>query len=152
MIEIYTDGSARSSTNTGGYGILVFKDNKLIEVRSKQYKDVTNNQMELKAILYAMVKYGKFNPIVYSDSAYAIGCFDTWRFSWKNQGWTRKGQEIKNLDIIKAFDDLYEEGKRIQLVKVKGHSNDFKNNIADKLATGEMTEEHVWKYIEPTFY
>ena len=66
MIEIYTDGSAHPNPGPGGFGVIVldkdknFCDNnyQLVEVYSKQFDKTTNNEMELKAILYAFLKYG----------------------------------------------------------------------------------------------
>ena len=143
MIEIFTDGAAKAngqSNNIGGFAVVVYKDGQLIETYSKREYNTTNNICEMKAILYAIIKYGKANPIIYSDSAYAINSFTVWRHSWKANGWRKgDGGEIKNLDLIQAFDDLMEKGYQIRLEKVKGHSNCEGNIIADKLAVAEVT-------------
>ena len=36
MIEIYTDGSSRGNPGNGGFGVVIFKDGKLIDYISKQ--------------------------------------------------------------------------------------------------------------------
>lgn len=152
MIEIYTDGSARAngtSHSSGGYGVVVLENGKVIDVYSKQYNNVTNNQMELKAILYAMVKYGKYNPTVYSDSSYAINTYRSWMYSWMANNWRKSDKKIpENLEIIQAYAELEDKGHRVTLVKVKGHNGDFWNEIADKLATGSIKAEDVYKMSE----
>lgn len=135
---IYTDGSARpTNPGPGGFGVVVLDDKEnLITTYSKHFDTmVTNNQMELKAILYTLIVYGHLNPIVYSDSAYAINCFTTWRHSWERNGWLKgDGREPENLDLIKTYTEIWNSGKRIQLQKVKGHSSNKWNELADRLA------------------
>lgn len=136
---IYTDGSARpTNPGPGGFGVVVLDDNEnLITTYSKHFDTpVTNNQMELKAILYTLIRYGKYNPIVYSDSAYAINCLNTWRFGWERNGWLKgDGKEPENLDLILAYKDLWDKGYRIDLQKVRGHAGNKWNELADELAT-----------------
>ena len=143
MIEIYTDGACTKNgcaENVGGFAVVVYKDGELAETYSKREYNTTNNICEMKAILYAIIKYGKLKPIIYSDSAYAINSFTVWRHNWKSNGWKKAdGGEIKNLELIQAFDDLVENGYQFCLEKVKGHSNCEGNIIADKLAVAEVT-------------
>ena len=138
---IYTDGSTKpTNPGPGGFAVIVLDDDEnLIETYSNHYDTmVTNNQMEMKAILYALIKYGKYNPIVYSDSAYAINCFTTWRFGWERNGWLKgDGKVPENLDLIKFYAELWDKGHRIDLRKVKGHAGTHWNEVADKLARGE---------------
>ena len=143
MIEIYTDGACTKNgcaENVGGFAVVVYKDGELVETYSKREYNTTNNICEMKAILYAIIKYGKTNPIIYSDSAYAINSFTVWRHNWKANGWRKAdGSPVKNLELIQAFDDLIENGYQFCLKKVKGYSNCEGNIIADKLAVAETT-------------
>ena len=157
MLEIYTDGSAHPNPGPGGFGVIVldkdknFCDNNytLVEVYSKQFDKTTNNEQELKAILYAFLKYGVQKdcfqyPTIYSDSAYAINTYSTWMFSWARNNWLKSDKKVpENLDLIKAYYDWYQMGYRINLVKVKGHQGNYWNEIADKLATGKITPEEL---------
>lgn len=161
MLEIYTDGSAHPNPGPGGFGVIVldkdknkcYNNYKLVEVYSKQFKNTTNNEQELKAILYSFLNYGvKLNkdlvhqeiPIVYSDSAYAVNTFNAWMFNWSGKGWLKSNnQPPENLEIIKAYYDWYQKGYRIEIRKVPGHSGNFWNEMADKLATGTWTPEEV---------
>lgn len=143
MIEIYVDGACSNNGSENSYGafaVVVYKDGLLAEVYTKGEENTTNNICEMKAILYAIIKYGKLNPVIYSDSAYAINSFTVWRHNWKTNGWHKAdGSPIKNLELIQAFDDLMEKGYQFHLEKVKGHSNCEGNIIADKLAVEEVT-------------
>lgn len=50
MITIYTDGSCSkngSKDAKGGFGVVVIKDNKVINVYQEQQENVTNNKMEM---------------------------------------------------------------------------------------------------------
>ena len=58
-------------------------------------------------------------------------------YSWQRNGWVKSdGKVPENLDLVKAFYDLKENGIDINFVKVKGHANNKYNELADKLATG----------------
>jgi ribonuclease HI len=93
-----------------------------------------------------MLKYGKNNPIVYSDSAYCVNTYNTWMFGWANAGWVKSdGQTPENLDLINAYYTLYQQGHRINLIKVKGHNGIQGNELADKLATGVISSDEIMK-------
>ena len=156
-MNIYVDGSAKPNPGKGGYSVIVMNDNNQVEICYAHYEDnTTNNRQELKAILYALIRWGKklsdLNwhnsiPIVYSDSAYSINTLTNWMFSWKNNGWKKTNNQIpENLDLIQEYYNLYEQGYRIDLRKIKGHAGHIGNELADKLATREMTIEEVMNY------
>ena len=150
---IYTDGSAHPNPGPGGFGVVVLDNNeKLLYNYNRQFKEkVTNNEMELKAILYSFLNYGVninnpllgFNnydiPIVYSDSNYCVQTFNEWMFNWARNGWVKSDKKIpENLDLIQAYYDWYQKGYRIDLRKVKGHAGNRGNELVDKLAKGEI--------------
>ena len=65
-------------------------------------------------------------------------------FGWAKKGWLKSNnQPPENLDIIQAFYNWYQKGYRIELRKVPGHSGNYWNEMADKLATGSWTPEEV---------
>ena len=138
---IYTDGacSGNGSANAvGGFGVIVLDDNEnLITTYHEQVQNTTNNRMELSAILWAMIKYGKERPAptVYSDSAYCVNTLTSWMYGWAKRGWVKSdNREPENLDLIQAFYKLVEQGYVIDLRKCHGHSGDYWNEQADKLA------------------
>ena len=151
-MTFYTDGSAHPNPGSGGYGVIGVEGEKVVFVRGQQYKGpVTNNEMELKAILYVMLNFGvKCDdwgqpPIVYSDSAYCVNTFNEWMFNWARRGWIKSDkQKPENLDLIQAYYDWYKEGYRIDLRKIKGHNGHEWNELADQLATGYISEEEAY--------
>ena len=153
---IYTDGSAHPNPGPGGFGVIVLdNDEKIQYIYNKQFEKekVTNNQMELKAILYAFLNYGvnintnEFTnniPIVYSDSNYCVQTFNSWMFNWANNGWVKSDKKTpENLDLIQAYYEWYQKGYRINLRKVKGHAGHKWNEMADKLATGALQGDNI---------
>ena len=164
-IECFCDGSAHPNPGPGGFGVIVldkdknfeYNNYKLVEVYTKQFNKTTNNEQELKALLYVFLNYGvninnrEFTeiPIVYSDSAYAINTFENWMFNWARNGWRKSDKKIpENLEIIQAYYDWYQKGYRIDLRKIKGHSDNYYNNLADLLATGKASPEEIRKRLE----
>ena len=145
---IYTDGSAHPNPGPGGFGVVVLDNNEnLLYTYSKQCAGpVTNNEMELKAILYTFLNYGilindwNINvPIVYSDSNYCVQTFNDWMFKWANNNWIKSDKKVpENLELIQTYYNWYQKGYRIDLRKIKGHNGHLGNELADKLATGEI--------------
>lgn len=136
----YTDGSCSRNPGPGGFGVVILDNNEnFLYNYSKRCENTTNNRMELKSILYCLIKFGKENPIVYSDSAYAINTYTNWMFKWSNNNWLKSDNKVpENLDLIKTYYDLWQKGYRITLKKVKGHAGNKWNEMADKLAKGEI--------------
>lgn len=128
LLTIYTDGACQVSTGSGGVGVVFIKDNKVIYQFNKHFKDVTNNQMEIMAVIYALHAISSdFDSItVISDSQYVLGCI--------NKGWKRK----KNQNYWQLFDKVYNRAKEfcsdIKFEWTKGHNTDEYNNLADRLA------------------
>lgn len=143
---IYTDGSCRGNGKahaSGGFGVCVIEDHKVVEIYRKDQSPTTNNEMELKAILYAFLKYGtkdNFNvPTVYTDSAYAYNTFTNWMYGWQRRGWKKADRKTpENLKLIRAYYDWEQQGYKINLQKVSGHSGNKYNELADALATGQI--------------
>ena len=149
---VYVDGSCTGNgkaVNSGGFGVVVLdNDENLIFTYAKRSTNTTNNREELKAILFALITYGrnKPTPIVYSDSAYCVNTFNDWMFRWASNNWIKSdGNSPENLDLIQAYYDFYNKGYRIDLRKIKGHVGHKYNELADKLATGKISEEEAIK-------
>ena len=69
-------------------------------------------------------------------------------FNWAHNGWRKSDKKTpENLEIIQAYYDWYQKGYRIDLRKVKGHSDNLYNNYADLLATGKASPEQVKQMI-----
>lgn len=149
----YVDGACSGNggiNSKGGYGVIGVSDETPIHAHSHFVEGTTNNKEELKAILYVMINYGVNIknedwieiPVVYSDSAYSVNTLNDWMFKWAKNGWIKSDKKTpENLDLIQAYYDLYQQGYRIDLRKIKGHSGQKWNEVADKLATGVLTPE-----------
>lgn len=127
-LVIYTDGAYSPLRDQGGIGIVFTKEGKEIMHYSKMYKQTTNNQMELIAVILAMKAIKKkFDKVtIISDSQYVLGCL--------TKGWKRK----KNQDLWAKCDIVYKQAlelnPNITFKWTKGHDNDEFNNKADNLA------------------
>lgn len=154
MIVIYTDGSCRGngkSNSSGGYGVVVTDgENNLINAYQHQEDNTTNNAQELKAILYAMLNYGKMpDVVVCSDSAYCVNTLTNWMYNWANNNWLKgDGRPPENLELIQTYYELENKGFKIKLTKVPGHSGIKWNELADALATGKIYVKDLNKYGE----
>lgn len=151
MSTFFVDGSAHPNPGPGGFGVIQIENDKPIFAYTKQCERTTNNREELKAILWVMLTQGKHVtdwyggvPAVYSDSAYSINTLTQWMFNWAKNGWLKSDNKPpENLDLIQAYYNHYQDGYRIDLIKVKGHSTSKWNNLTDLLATGKITTEEV---------
>lgn len=146
MINIYCDGSSRGNPGLGGFGIAVIENNTYIDLYSKQYENVTNNQAELKALLFALglatTKYNLDRVTIYSDSAYTVNLFNNWIFMWAQNGWLTTNKEpIKNKELVLQ---LYEFAKKdfpnFYVTKISGHSGIIGNELADAAATSNQAK------------
>lgn len=125
---LYTDGAYSSLRDQGGIGLIILKDNKKILEYSEMYKGVTNNIMELGAVIIGLkaIKNCIDSLIIFTDSMYVIGC--------ATKGWKRS----KNKSLWKEFDKQFQRVQtlcsNIEFKHVKGHNGDMYNEEVDKLA------------------
>ena len=145
----YVDGACSgngSTYATGGFGVVGLKNRIGIYYYSEGSSQTTNNREELKAILFVMKRFGvkervfeqlpeEYYPIVYSDSAYSVNTLTDWMFRWADNDWKKSDGKIpENLDLIKEYYDLYQQGYRIELKHVKGHAGNYWNELVDRMA------------------
>jgi ribonuclease HI len=138
-VIIYTDGACSGNPGPGGWGaILEFQG---IEKEISDYEPLTtNNRMELTAALEALrLLKEPCEVALYSDSAYLVnGFLQNWVGNWQKNGWKNsKKEQVVNDDLWKG---LIEQEKRhkITWIKVKGHSDNEKNNRCDEMAVNEI--------------
>ena len=146
-IEIFTDGSYSPKGDKCGYGVHFYNVNVTDISRPFTHLPLTNQRAELYAIyrgIGTIIKRYDFDElIIYTDSAYSIGCFTKWIDNWKKNNWkTSANKDVKNVDIIKKVDNYLSVKKykdKIKFEHVKAHTtnNDYKsagNRRADELA------------------
>lgn len=128
MYKIYTDGAYSSLRNKGGIGIVILKEDKLILEYSKDFVNLTINQLELLAIIYALkfIKKEVDSITIYSDSMYCIGPLNN---NWK----IKSNQKFWNL-FAREYDRVKSLCSNIKFEHIKGHNNNYWNNYVDKLA------------------
>jgi ribonuclease HI len=155
FIEVYTDGACSQGAFMpwpGGYGVLVVEKDKENLIISGGAEQTTNNEMELMAFLTALEhiayfrkdKYDYVN--IYTDSAYIHNCFkQKWYVKWKLNNWVSSTKEpVKNKHIWEKIINIYESIEwsiKINILKVKAHSNNEYNNLVDIIAVAEK-EKH----------
>lgn len=127
----------------GGWSFIALRGGERIyEVSGSEY-GTTNQRMELLAIRNALEfaaanRQPNENVTIYSDSAYAINCYnDCWYEKWLRNGWTNsKNEPVANQDlweqIIPYFDHYW-----YHFSKVKGHADNYWNEECDRLAQNE---------------
>lgn len=127
-VVAYTDGAYSSSRDQGGIGIVILKNGQVVCQYSRMYKNVTNNKMELAAIIITLraIKSKIDTLTIYTDSMYCVGC--------SSLGWKRK----KNKSLWAEFDKQMERVKElcpdIAIKHIKGHDGNKYNEMCDKLA------------------
>jgi len=136
---LYTDGACSGNglpEAIAGWGFLEVDNG--VDVHS-EYGAVpkemrqTNNVGELmaiwKAMDYALKKDAEW-CVIFSDSLYSINSITLWDVEKKV-----KGERKMNYDLIKACQDiLIHSGINFQLQWVKGHSESYWNEKADRYA------------------
>lgn len=151
IYEIYTDGSAIGQTPNyyGGWGMVVLKDGQKVATFSDNKYPSTNNEMELTAILNAInyiervYEFG-VTYIIYTDSNYSLQCVTNWCKKWINNGWVNSKKEpVANKEIIEKIYLKLLAMPYIEIRKVKGHSDNEWNNLADELATNASASKKI---------
>lgn len=139
-VDIYTDGACSGNPGPGGYGtILVHVDangQKHEKELSKGYKCVTNNQMELMAVIVGLEALKKpCSVTLYSDSKYVVDAFNNhWIDNWVKKGWKTAGKSpVKNVDLWKRLLEA-KKSHEVQFIWVKGHAGHEYNERCDSLA------------------
>lgn len=154
-IRLYTDGGCKlnhmlapdlkDKTDSIGAWAFVMVVNGNIEMEVAQYAfDVTNNQMEMLAVIEALkvVDFRAKSLTVLSDSQYTIKGISSWIHGWILKGWQTSTKEpVKNKEL---WGDMYKlaytghNADHIAFQWVKGHNGNKFNERADKLCGVQM--------------
>ena len=93
--------------------------------------------MELIAVIEALKSLKTSSRVkIYSDSQYVVDAFNKhWLENWKRRGWKNSSNKIvQNKDLWQELDKLVEM-HNVEFIKVKGHSDNYYNNLCDELAS-----------------
>lgn len=132
---VYTDGSCSGNPGPGGWGALVRHNGDETEI-SGSAAMTTNQRMELQAAVEALRLTPPGSAVkLHSDSAYLVNCFkQSWMDRWLKNGWLNsRGQPVENRDLWEQLLELSSE-RKVEWIKVKGHSVDQDNIRVDLLA------------------
>lgn len=126
---MWVDGASsgnhvRGAPRRAGVGI-VARSGEFRAEYSLPVGDATNQQAELMAVREALRRIkdcSRADVVIYSDSAYAIGCLTK---PWKPKA---------NLDLIEEIRAMIARCRSFRMVKVAGHTGDPNNERANELA------------------
>ena len=122
-IHVYTDGACTGNPGNGGWGVYIELNNESVKLSGSE-ESTTNNRMELKAVIEAL--------------KYVMQGIQEWIKNWKINNWkTSQKKPVKNKELWQELDELV-SNRTIEWQWVKGHSGDFGNEMADKLATSAI--------------
>lgn len=139
----YTDGACANNQaaggQPGGWGV-AFLDGRTY---SGGDSSTTNNRMELTAAIEALKNTPAGSTVeIFSDSAYLINAFQqNWITNWIKRNWINsQGKPVENQDLWKRLIKLEQE-RDVVWQKVKGHSGDKYNDLADRLAVASIPDK-----------
>jgi ribonuclease HI len=136
QIDIYTDGSSLGNPGPGGWAAVILdvgvdgqNGQKVRTFLQGGEANVTNNQMEMMAVIAALEWIQENGPKkaqvkLHSDSKLVVNTI--------NDGWKRKANVGLWRKLDKARKDL-----DVEWIWVKGHADNEWNNTVDELAVSE---------------
>jgi len=150
-MDIYTDGATSGNGTSNARGGWAFVVPELRVQGFGHVANATNQICELMAAINACKFAEKISTseiiVIKSDSAYLVNCYNQeWWRNWEKNGWvnsTKKPVANQNLwkDLIYFFTN-----PKFTFEKVKGHSNDKYNELADSLAVfAKNNKEEIYK-------
>ena len=147
-VTLYTDGACSGNPGPGGYGaILVYIDSKGVKHEkefSAGYKYVTNNQMELLAVIVGFEALKKPASVtVVSDSKYVCDAFNQkWIDGWVKKNW----KNVKNIELWQRLLNAM-KGHDATFKWVKGHAGHPYNERCDQLGVNAYKQKNLLENI-----
>ena len=134
-IVVYTDGACSRNPGPGGWGWAEAPDGTVNDSGGEGQS--TNQRMEIRAALEAVLAHADGALTIVSDSTYVVNCFrNRWWQGWLDKGWKNsQRQPVANRDLWEPLIDLYRpRAHELGFEWVKGHSGDPMNDLVDRLA------------------
>ena len=134
---VFTDGASGGNPGPGGWGAVHVVDGRIIEEARGSEAHVTNNRMELTALIAGlrMLPFDSTIP-VYTDSQLVVNIITKWAEGWKARGWKKKSSgPIANLELVKEAYESSRQRPTVPIRWIKAHSGNRWNEYADALAT-----------------
>jgi ribonuclease HI len=135
---IYTDGSCTDNGHSGaraGVGIYWGPNHPQNTAMRLPGGLQTSQRAEVYACIHALAASRHLARVeIRTDSQYTLDCATRWISGWMKYGWVNfSGKPVMNRDLLTQLWDQC-QGRDILWTKVKGHSTDFGNQEADRLA------------------
>jgi len=139
-VKIYTDGGCKGNPGPGGYGCIIKRDGKVLELKGSN-PNTTNNIMEMTAAIVALKELSQpYKVILTTDSQYLVKGMTQWIDGWIKKGWkTASRQSVKNKELWLELHQLSQKHK-ITWVWVKGHDGHPENERCDQLANEAIAD------------
>ncbi len=133
-VIIYTDGACKGNPGPGGWGVVLSRNGRTLELYGGEFY-TTNNVMELTAAIKALEALKQPLPVrLITDSAYLVDGMVKYREGWKAQDWCKsRGKPVANAELWKRLDELTSI-HAVEWVWVRGHTGEAGNERADQLA------------------
>ncbi len=135
FVEIFVDGCSLGNPGPSGWACIIRENGKEV-ILTEGEPFATNNQMELKAVLFALSYFKIPKKIkIYSDSEYVIKGITEWLPLWKKRGFkTKDGKPIKNRELWEEIEKWINFHREVIFEKVPAHSGILLNEKADRIA------------------
>lgn len=133
LVVAATDGSAINNPHgPAGWAWFVSEDC----WAAGGFTKASNQVAELFAVLALLRAVPReFDLLIRSDSQFTIDALTKWMPGWKRNGWRKgDGNPVANLSLIQDLDRAL-TGRVARFEKVRGHSGDPMNEIADRICT-----------------
>lgn len=148
IVDAYVDGSSTGGRGPGGWGVVFFSPDLMVEAEyAGGERNTTNQRMEITALLMAIRLAPEGSRLrVFSDSAYVVNTLRQGYFKkWRDNGWINAQKEpVANRDLWEA---VLQERRRLaglDVRKVTGHALSGKHKIgndrADMMAVAAKKE------------
>lgn len=143
---VYADGSSLGNPGRGGWAFLVIDaDRKLVWEFGGRGDSVTNNQMELRALVETLSQLSESKFVgeveIRLDSEYVRKGVTEWSKGWIKNGWkTSQKKDVLNKDywvtILNLVGRLESAGYKFTWTHVYGHTGEIWNERVDEIARG----------------
>ena len=134
-VIVFTDGACSGNPGPGGWGVLLQWNGEERELTGGA-KDTTNNRMEMSAVIEALNALNQPCHVkIHSDSALIVNAFKQgWIDAWLKRGWKKANKKpVENRDLWEEMLTAMQPHD-VEWIKVKGHSDNERNNRVDALA------------------
>ncbi|MEA1989974.1 MAG: ribonuclease H [Pseudomonadota bacterium] len=150
--HIYTDGGYFEKHDIGGWGLVIFENDKEVYRASGWQKQTSSLEMELVAAHKALEhverlssSYASPCKTLYTDSRIIIEGLTQKYATWcKNQWKVKSGKTVIYKELWQALSHLTEQQK-VTWRWVKGHNGNLGNTIADNLAREAVTKRDFYQ-------